>query len=472
MARALIAEPDLLLLDEPTNHLDVEAILWLERFLASERFASVTITHDRTFLQRVARRIFELDPRNRNGLLEVDGDYATFLERKAELMATQQQQEQALRNRLRRETEWLRRGPKARTVKAQARIDRHGQLSDDVDELATRNRTRKAEIELQSSGRRTQRLIDAEGVGKRYGDKLVFEGIDLTLTRSSRVALLGENGAGKSTLLRVLLGLEEPSEGRVKRAPDLIVQHFDQHREALDPDRTLVESVSPGSEFVDWNGVRMHRHGYLERFLFRSEQMRMRVGALSGGEQSRLLIARLMLKPGDVLVLDEPTNDLDFDTLDVLQEALEAFDGAVLLVSHDRYFVDQIATQLLAFHAAPGEPARATIFADLHQWQTWHDDWEKTRASRPSKQSAFPSAPAPTPKRVKLSYKDQRDWDTLEARIGEAEAELAKCEAECGDPVVGTDGVRLRALTERIGVLRGQIDAMYARWAELEALQG
>jgi len=472
LARALISEPDLLLLDEPTNHLDVEAILWLERFLATERFAAVTITHDRTFLQRVARRIFELDPRNHNGLLEVDGDYATFLERKTELMATQQQQEQALRNRLRRETEWLRRGPKARTTKAQARIDRAGQLADDVEELATRNRTRKAEIELQSSGRRSQRLIEAVGLTKRYGDKPVFEGVDVTLTRSSRVVLLGENGAGKSTLLRVLLGLEPPTGGTVKRADDLIVQLFDQHREALDLDRTVVDTVAPDSEHVDWNGTRLHRHGYLERFLFRSEQMRMRVGALSGGEQSRLLIARLMLRPADVLVLDEPTNDLDFDTLDVLQESLAAFDGAVLLVSHDRYFVDQVATQLLAFHGAPGEAGRVTAFADLHQWQAWHTEQQKLRAARPSRPSGVPSVPSPPPpKRVKLSYKDQRDWDTLEARIGEAEATLAAREAECGQPAVSSDGLRLRALTEQIAALRSEIDAMYKRWAELEALQ-
>jgi ATP-binding cassette subfamily F protein uup len=472
LARALIGEPELLLLDEPTNHLDVEAILWLERFLASERFAAVTITHDRSFLQRVARRIFELDPRNYNGLLEVDGDYATFLERKAELMATQQQQEQSLRNRLRRETEWLRRGPKARTTKAQARIDRAGQLADDVEELSTRNRTRKAEIELQGSGRRTARLIEAVGVSKRYGDKLVFDGVDLTLTRSSRIALMGENGAGKSTLLRVLLGLEPPTSGSVKRADDLIVQHFDQHREALDPDCTLVESVSPGSEHVDWNGVRMHRHGYLERFLFRSEQMRMRVGALSGGEQSRLLIARLMLRPADVLVLDEPTNDLDFDTLDVLEQALAAFDGAVLLVSHDRYFVDQVATQLLAFHGAAGEAGRVTAFADLHQWQAWHAEQQKLRGARPSRPGSSPSVPAPAPpKRAKLSYKDQRDWDTLEARIGETEAALAAREAECAAPDVVSDGARLRVLTEQIASLRAEIDAMYQRWAELEALQ-
>ena len=468
LARALIVEPDLLLLDEPTNHLDVESILWLEKFLAAERFAVVTVTHDRTFLQRVARRILELDVRNQDGLLQVDGDYATYLERKAELLSTQQQQEASLRNRLRRETEWLRRGPKARTTKQTARIDRAEQLAQAVSELAARNRTRRAEFDLQASGRRTQRLIEATQISKRYGDRLVFEGLDVRLTRGTRLALLGENGAGKSTLLRVLLGIEPPTSGTVERADRLVVQMFDQNRESLDPDRTVADTVAEGGDLVDVRGTRMHRNGYLERFLFRPEQMRMRVGALSGGEQSRLLIARLMLRPADVLVLDEPTNDLDFDTLDVLQESLLSFDGAVLLVSHDRYFVDQVATQLLAFHGAPGERGRTSLFADLHQWQTWHSEHRK---GRPARATPASTAPPASPKRKKLSYKDQRDWDTLETRIEQAEREIAAREADCNLPDVGSDAARLLVLHAQITALRAEVDKLYRRWAELEVLQ-
>jgi ATP-binding cassette subfamily F protein uup len=468
LARALVREPDLLLLDEPTNHLDVESIVWLERFLAASSFATVTVTHDRYFLQRVARRILELDRRNAGGLLDVAGDYATYVERKAEAMAAQERSEQALRNTLRRETEWLRRGPAARTTKQTARIERAEQLAQDVAELGVRNRVKKAEIELEATGRRTKKLIEAKQLGKSFGDKVVFDGLDLTLSPGSRLALLGPNGCGKSTLLRALLGVDTDVRGSSERAPGLRVSLFEQNRAALDPEQTVADSVSPGSDMVDFGGSRLHRHGYLERFLFRPEQMRMRVGNLSGGEQSRLLIARLMLQPADVMVLDEPTNDLDFDTLNVLQEALENFQGAVLLVSHDRYFVDCVATQILAFHTVPSERGRTTKFADLHQWQAWHETQlaGRTESAKSARSSAAPAANKPR----KLSYKDQRDWDTLEARILETESKLAALEAEASQPQVASNAARVVELHAAMAPLRDEIERMYARWAELEVM--
>jgi ATP-binding cassette subfamily F protein uup len=471
LARELVREPDLLLLDEPTNHLDVESILWLERLLASSPFATVTVTHDRMFLQRVSRRILELDRRNAGGLLDVAGDYATYLERKADAMAAQEKREQALRNTLRRETEWLRRGPAARTTKQTARIERAADLAGEVAALGARNKTRKAEIELEARGRQTKLLIEGKELGKRYGAQTVFEHVNLIIGPGTRLALLGPNGCGKSTLLHTLVGSEPASAGTVVRAPDLRVQLFEQHRDSLDPEQTLADSVAPGSDTLDYRGSRLHRYGYLERFMFRSEQMNMRVGNLSGGEQSRLLIARLMLQPADVLVLDEPTNDLDFETLDVLQNALLEFAGAVLLVSHDRYFVDQVATQILAFHVAPGVRGRTSMFADLYQWQRWHaEQLDKARArdAEPAKRSA-PAAVSGKPK--KLSYKDQRDWDTLEQRILEAEAALAQLEEEAAKPAVASDASRSLELHEQHQQKRSEIDALYARWAELEALQ-
>ena len=472
LAAELAVEPDLLLLDEPTNHLDVEAIQWLEDLLDSARFASLTITHDRYFLQRIARRILELDRRNAGGLLDVDGDYATYLERKADAMQEQEQREQALRNNLRRETDWLRRGPPARTTKQAARISRAADLAAEVSELAARNRKRRAEIELDASGRRTKQLIDAQGIGKRYGERLVFEGLDLTLGPGSRIALLGPNGAGKSTLLRVLIGREEPSAGAIKRAPDLRVQVFEQQRESLDPEATVADTVAPGSDTVDFRGSRLHRFGYLERFLFRPEHMLMKVGRLSGGEQSRLLIARLLLQPADVLVLDEPTNDLDFDTLNVLQDALVKLDAAVLLVSHDRYFVDRVATQILAFHTAPEETGRITAFADLAQWQVFQElqrELTRERTER-AKSQERPAQPQAQGKRKKLSYKDQREWDGMEARIHEAEAKLTALGAEAERPEVVSNAARLVELHTEMDQLRQQVDALYARWAELEAM--
>jgi ATP-binding cassette subfamily F protein uup len=468
LARELVREPDLLLLDEPTNHLDVESILWLERLLQSSRFATITITHDRMFLQRVSRRIFELDRRNAAGLLDVVGDYATYLERKAEAMAAQEQREQALRNTLRRETEWLRRGPAARTTKQTARIDRAGELAEEVAALGGRNSIRQAEIELETRGRKTKQLIEAQAISKQYGERSVFTDVDLRIGPGTRLALMGPNGCGKSTLLRVLVGSEAASQGVVQRANDLLVQVFEQNRASLDPEQTLADSISPGSDMLDVRGSRLHRHGYLERFLFRPEQMQVKVGRLSGGEQSRLLIARLMLLPADVLVLDEPTNDLDFQTLDVLQNALLDFAGALLLVSHDRYFVDQVATQIMAFHTAPTERGRTSMFADLSQWQAWHAAQEQAGRSQELQAKKPPSAAGAKPR--KLSYKEQRDWDTLEGRILEAETALAEIETAAGRQEVVSDPARSLELHAKHEARRAEIDRLYARWAEIEAV--
>ena len=468
LARELVIEPDLLLLDEPTNHLDVESILWLEKFLLAGQFATITVTHDRMFLQRVSRRILELDRRNAGGLLSVDGDYAKYVELKADAMAAQEQREQTLRNTLRRETEWLRRGPAARTTKQEARIERAAGLADEVSALGQRNRTRKADIELEARGRKTRKLIEAKAVSKRYGERTVFEDLDLLIGPGSRLALLGPNGCGKSTLLRVLIGTEPSTAGSVERAHELVIQTFEQNRESLDPDMTVADSVAEG-DAVDFRGSRLHRYGYLERFLFRPEQMQMRVGKLSGGEQSRLLIARLMLKPADVFVLDEPTNDLDFETLNVLQEALQEFAGAVLLVSHDRYFVDQVATQILAFHTAAAERGRTSLFADLHQWQAWHASQFEGGRARDASGAAKSSAGA-SQKRKKLSYKEQRDWETLESRILEAENQLNALGAEANRPHVVSNAARSLELHAAMEQKRSEIEQLYARWAELEAL--
>ncbi|HVU53204.1 MAG TPA: ABC-F family ATP-binding cassette domain-containing protein [Polyangia bacterium] len=472
LARALAVDPELLLLDEPTNHLDVESILWLERFLstlAEARLATVTVTHDRLFLQRVSNRILELDRRNAGGLLDVAGDYATYVDRKAEAMAAQERREDALRNTLRRETEWLRRGPAARTTKQDARIQRAAALSDEVAELGTRNRARAVDLDFQGSGRKTRRLIEARGVSVRYGERAVLDGLDVLVGPGTRLGLLGPNGCGKSTLLRVLTGGQAPTAGEVTRADGLEIAFFEQDRAALDPDLTVADTVCPDGDFVEFRGARVHRHGYLERFLFRAEQMRQPVGRLSGGEQSRLLVARLMLRPASVLVLDEPTNDLDLATLDVLQDALTSFDGAVLLVTHDRYFLDQVTTQILGFHVRPGEEGRVTSFAGLAQWEAWHREQTAVAARAPRAPAA--SAPAAAaPPRKKLSYQLQREWDGIEARIAEAEAQLAALEAEARRPDVVSDHARLVALDVQATAVRAEVDRLYARWAELETL--
>ena len=468
LARELLREPELLLLDEPTNHLDVESILWLESFLAQAPFATVTVTHDRLFLQRISNRILELDPRNEGGLLSVDGDYATFLERKADLLAAQERRETTMRNTLRRETEWLRRGAKARSTKQQARIQRAEALTGAVEELSARNVTGTAALDFGSVGRQPKRLIEAKAIAKAYAGKDIFRGIDLFLGPGSRLGLIGKNGCGKSTLLRVLVGQEAPDSGEILRADNFKVAYFEQQRESLDPNLTVIDTLCPGGDQVDFRGTWVHVNGYLSRFLFRAEQGKLRVGQLSGGEQSRLALARLMLRPANVLVLDEPTNDLDLATLDVLEDTLINFDGAVLLVSHDRYFLDRTTTSLLAFSDLPG--GQVTHLVGLSQWEAWYAaEREEITAAAERDRPASARAQSSAPKR-KLSYKDQRDFDSIEARIAAAEARLVALETEQARPELASNASRLVELIAHIESARAEVDALYARWSELEAI--
>jgi ATP-binding cassette subfamily F protein uup len=373
-------------------------------------------------------------------------------------MAAQERREDVLRNTLRRETEWLRRGAAARTTKQDARIQRHGALSEEVAELTVRNRVRAIDLDFQGVGKKPKRLIEARGVGKRYDGRAVFSDIDLFIGPGSRVGLLGPNGCGKSTLLRVLLGQEEPTSGTVLRSDILQVASFEQDRGSLDPNATVVDTVCPDGDFVAFRGSRQHRHGYLERFLFRPEQM---------------------LRPANLLVLDEPTNDLDLATLGVLEDALTSFDGAVLLVTHDRYFLDQVATEILAFHGAAGadepEASRVTSFADVAQWEQWHAQQAQAGRARAKAGGAGGAgsgggAGSADGKRKKLGFKDQRDWETIEAKIAQAEAKVGELEALCAQPEVAVDAPRLLALMTEIEGARAEVDRLYSRWAELEKL--
>ena len=474
LARELSRHPDLLLLDEPTNHLDVESIEWIEELLAAAPFATVTVTHDRLFLQRVATRILELDRRNAGGLLSVAGDYTAYLRVKEEAMHAQERREVVLRNTLRRETEWLRRGAAARTTKQQARIQRAGTLASDVAELTTRNQQRAVAMDFEAQERRPKRLIEARGIGKSYGGRAIFRGVSALLGPGVRLGLLGANGSGKSTLIRVLLGEEPPSEGTVVRADGLEVAYFAQNRETLDPERSVADTVCPDGDFVLYRGARVHVRGYLERFLFSSEQTDMAVGKLSGGEQSRLLLAQLMLRPAQLLVLDEPTNDLDMATLAVLEESLTGFPGAVLLVSHDRYFLDQVATTILAFDDAAdggGDGARVVPFASLAQWEAWRAEQRDAASAKAAADRASPSSadgPA-APAKKRLGYLEQREYDGIEAAIATAEAALQAAVAESEHPENASDAARLIELLRQIDERRAEVDRLYARWGELES---
>ncbi len=464
LARELVKQPALLLLDEPTNHLDVESIYWLEDLLSRSNFATLTVTHDRLFLQRIATRILELDRRNPKGLLSVRGTYADYLEAKEQLISAQEQQEQSLKNTLRRETEWLRRGPKARTTKQQARIDRAEDLKKDVDDIKSRNQSRTAGIEFQHSQRLPKKLLEAQHISKAFGDRQLFENFNLTLSPGARIGLLGRNGCGKSTLIRVLLGHEKPDQGTVFHSESLIASYFEQNRSVLDLETTVAKTLAPHSDQVIYRGTPIHIRSYLDRFLFSKAQADMAVKQLSGGEQSRLLIAKLMLTEANVLILDEPTNDLDLATLNILQGCLEDFNGAVILVTHDRYFLDAVSNQIVAFPLESQREGQLLTFADLAQWETWRDE-QKSLMRNPSAKSSS-GATAPAPKKKKRSFKDQFEFDGMEATIHKAEQKLEGLNTEMEQHA--SNASKLIELQREIETQKQEISRLYARWAELE----
>jgi ATP-binding cassette subfamily F protein uup len=463
LARELAKQPDLLLLDEPTNHLDVESIAWLEKMLARASFACLCVTHDRLFLQRFSNRILELNPAFPDGALSVPGNYADYLEEKERQLAAQERREFVLKNTLRRETEWLRRGPKARGTKQQARIQRAGQIAEELEDLGQRRQVREVGIDFAADEARPKKLIEAKAISKSLGGRELFSQLDLLITPKSRVGLLGTNGCGKSTLIKVLLGELEPDAGSVSQADNLQVAYFEQNRESLDPKLTPVRTLCPSGDHVEYRGNPVHIRGYLDRFLFNAAQIEMPVGRLSGGEQSRLLLAKLMLRSANVLVLDEPTNDLDIVTLDLLRDSLQEFPGAVLLVTHDRFFLDEVAHQILAF--APAETAaegEVVAFASLEQWENWREGLaeKKSAAIKAARGSAAAS-------KKKLGYLEQREFDGMEKQIEGAEARLREKQAILEAPETASDAARLQELSHEIAALEAEIEGLYRRWSEL-----
>ncbi len=464
LARELVKEPEILLLDEPTNHLDLESILWLEELLVRSQFATVVITHDRVFLQNVTTRIFELGRQYSQGVLDVRGNYTTYLELRESQLSQQKSEELVLKNKLRNETEWLRRGPKARTTKQQARIDRAVDLKEECEELEYRNRSREVTLSFQSSKKQPKRLIEAKNISKSYGDKILFNDFSLFMGPGSRVGLLGANGCGKSTLIRCLLGHEKVDSGIVLQAEQLPVSYFEQKRESLDLNISLQKTICPGGDTVIYRGNPIHIRGYLDRFLFTPEQIELPVGKLSGGEQSRLLLAKLMLKEAKVLVLDEPTNDLDIETLDVLQNCLTDFDGAVILVTHDRYFLDQVATEIVAFPSNENKRDELIKFADLSQWERWRAENQPLKEFKKSR-----SEESESKKKKKMSYHEVRELSSMENLIQETENKIEKLHLEVSQPEIQSNAKRLSELYQQIANAQQSVDRLYARWSELEA---
>jgi ATP-binding cassette subfamily F protein uup len=464
IARELALEPDLLFLDEPTNHLDLEGILWLEKLLSGTAFASVIVSHDRYFLDNVVNDMAELDRAYPEGIFRVEGGYSHFLQKKEEFLLAQTNRQEALTNKVQREIEWLHRGAKARTGKSKARIDEAGRLIRELDDLEARGVKGVARIDFTATDRRTKRLVSVEGIAKELGGRVLFRDLSFTLQPGTRLGLLGLNGTGKTTLLRILAGELEPDSGRVEFAQALRTVYFDQEREHLDLSQTLREGLGAHGDTVIFQDRSIHVAGWAKRFLFDAGQLDRPLASLSGGEQARVLIARLMLQPADLLLMDEPTNDLDIPTLEVLEESLTEFPGALVLVTHDRFLLDRVSTAVLGLDGQGG----AELFADYWQWQQAAERRPEPREQKEAAPERRESAPA----KKKLSYLEAREWEQMESRVLEAEQELKAVEAEMQSPEVVSDGLRLHDCYERMQQAEAKVEALYERWAELEAKQG
>jgi ABC transport system ATP-binding/permease protein len=461
MARALIRKPDLLLLDEPTNHLDLEGIMLLEKILTNPGFAFIVVSHDRAFLENVTNRTVELNRLYPQGYLRVEGNYSFFLEKRQEFLSSQERLEQSLATKTRREVEWLRQGVKARTTKAKYRKDSAYALQDKLGEVRSRNaRTRTAEIEFAGTGRKTRKLVRAEDVSFTRQGRLLFKDLSFTLSPGSCLGIMGPNGAGKSSLLGLLSGELEPGQGRIEWAPDLRLVLFDQQKEELDQDQTLKQALCPSGDQVVFQDRAMHVVTWAKRMLFTPEQLPLPVSRLSGGEQSRLLIARLMLRPADLLLLDEPTNDMDISTLEILEQSLLDFPGAVVLISHDRMFLDTLCDKLLFLDGA----GMSGFFADYAQLDKARAEDEKP--DRPVKKKARPA----TRTAQKMSYRDRLEYEGIETEIEHAEKEAHRLRLEMETPLVLSNAQRLEELCARLEKADKKVADLYARWEELEEL--
>jgi ATP-binding cassette subfamily F protein uup len=468
LARALVAAPDLLLLDEPTNHLDIEAIEWLETFLAEYAGAVLFVTHDRAFLERLATRVVELD---RGRLTSWPGDYATFLRKKEEWLDSEAIANEKFDKKLAEEEVWLRRGIKARRTRDEGRVKRLLEMR--TERAARRALAGTVRLSVEAAEASGKLVFEAQELGKAYGDRVVVRGFSTRVMRGDRIGLIGPNGAGKTTLLRLLLGELTPDTGTVRRGANVQVAYYDQQREQLDPERTVVDTVGDGSDRVTVAGRTRHVHGYLEDFLFPPERARSPVKALSGGERNRLLLARLFTRPANVLVLDEPTNDLDLETLELLEAQLVDWPGTLLVVSHDRRFLDHVVTSTIAFEGD----------GRLVEYVGGYEDWLRQRPDAGTAPVAAPAALRHTPTASgsavatvaasrKATNKERREFEALPARIEALEREHVQLTAAVAAPdFYKKPAAEITATMARLDALPTELLAAYARWDELDALR-
>jgi len=468
LARALVSDPELLLLDEPTNHLDFTAIEWLENLLAVFAGALLFVTHDRAFLDRVANRIIELD---RGQLRQYQGNFSDYQRKKAEQLEVEAAQNRKFDKFWKQEEVWIRKGVEARRTRNEGRVRRLEALRGERAER--RERLGQVGFALDAGGRSGQLIAEFEHVSHGYSGKTLISDFSTRILRGDKLGLIGPNGAGKTTLIKLILGDLSPDAGRIKHGTRQEVAYFDQFRNQLDDDATLIDTISPGSDTVEIGGQRKHVIGYLEEFLFPAERARAKVSALSGGERNRLLLARLFARPANILVLDEPTNDLDIDTLELLEQLLQDYQGTVILVSHDRAFLDNVVTQSIVF---AGEGRLLELPGGYSDWLAWRARQDAGKAAPVSgstkggRRDACATGEGASAKAKKsgLSYKEQKELDALPKQIAALEAEQADLARQLSDPAVYADHARATTLSARSVEIDEALLVLLARWEELE----
>jgi len=467
LARALVGEPDLLLLDEPTNHLDIESMTWLETFLIDYAGAVMLVSHDRVFLQRVTTRIVELD---RGRLSSWPGDYAAFVRDKDAALASEGVQQAKFDKRLAAEEGWLRQGVKARRTRDEGRV--RALLAMRTERAARRTQPGMVRLHADAGDRSGQMVIEAQRVSKAFGGSPVVANASVRVIRGDRVGLIGPNGSGKTTMLRMLIGELEPDDGEVRRGANVTIAYYDQQREQLDPERTVFDTIGDGHDTVIVNGQSQHVHGYLRNFLFPPERAASPVKALSGGERNRLLLARLFTRPANLLVLDEPTNDLDIETLELLEALLTEWPGTLLLVSHDRAFIDHVVTSTLVFE---GEGRLQEYVGGYTDWlrQRRHAEPEPLQVPAPSRPTTATPQPVRPVMSRKASYREQRELEELPARIEAMEREQEQLTAAAAAPGFYKETAdAIHQTLARLAALEQELLDAYARWDELDSKSG
>ena len=467
IVEALVSHPDVLLLDEPTNHLDLAGIEWLEGLLKEAQFAVVTVSHDRYFLEATSSDIIELNRVYADGLLRVKGNFSRFLEEREAYLDSQSRQQESLRNQVKTEIEWLRRGPKARTTKSKARIDTANEMIGKLAAMDQRTTVNSAGIDFGATQRKTKRLVEFTDVACEIDGKQLFAGLNFVLTAGMKLGLVGPNGSGKTTLLRLMRGELEPAEGTIRRAEALRMVYLSQMRD-LDEDVTLRRALAPESDGLVYQGRPIHVASWAARFLFTGEQLNQPVRNLSGGERARVLIARLMLQPADVLLLDEPTNDLDIPTLEILEENLLDFEGALVLVTHDRYLLNRVASTVVGLDGN----GRIGQFADYGQWEDWLEEEglgnrDQGQGTRDQKSPPGAESDALKTSKKKLSYMEAREFASIEQRVEVSDARLAMARERVEDPAIAIDAAALQQALAELEAAQAENDDLYARWAEL-----